>query len=128
MKWNADGADGRNVNGEFVRVSNTDSSDSVSLAGWWVRDSFDRRYKFRQGTTVPAGGSIEVHVGRGQNDANIFYWGLRGSVFENVVGGAKGIGDGGYLFDPDGDLRSVAAVPLLTSTARSRSRARWTSP
>lgn len=115
VKWDADGPEGKNVNGEFVRISNT-SANPVSLAGWWVRDSFDRRYKFRSGTSVPPGGSIEMHVGRGQNDANTFFWGLRSPVFENVVR-AKGIGDGAYLFDPDGDLRVWRLYPCYVDCA-----------
>lgn len=116
VKWDADGADAKKVNGEFVRITNTDPANPVSLAGWWVRDSFDRRYKFRAGASVPPGGSIEVHVGRGQSSARTFFWGLRSPVFENVVG-AKGIGDGAYLFDPDGDLRVWQLYPCYVDCA-----------
>jgi endonuclease YncB( thermonuclease family) len=110
VKWDADGSDGANPNGEFVRISNT-SGSAVSLAGWWVRDALLRRYRFPASTVVPAGGSVVLRVGSGSNTGDTFFWRQPGPVFENVVAGAKAIGDGGYLFDPQGDLRASAVYP-----------------
>jgi endonuclease YncB( thermonuclease family) len=39
LKWDADGADGSNLNDEWVRLDNL-SAAPVSLAGWWLRDSW----------------------------------------------------------------------------------------
>jgi len=50
--------------------------------------------------TVPAHASIYVHVGRGRSHGTNFYWGLGHALFDNTIG------DGGYLFDPQGDLRA----------------------
>ncbi len=47
---------------------------------------------------------MRVRVGRGDGDGD-FHWGLDEPVFENVHPD-RGMGDGGYLFDPDGDLRA----------------------
>ena len=64
----------------------------------------------RAGAVVGAGRRVRVHVGRGTADAGRFYWGLPAPAFENV-GGVPGMGDGGYLFDRDGDLRAWDIYP-----------------
>ena len=48
---------------------------------------------------MPAHASIYVHVGRGRSHGTNFYWGLGHALFDNTIG------DGGYLFDPRGNLR-----------------------
>lgn len=111
VKWDADGIDGRNVNGEFIRISNGDPVADLSLRGWSARDAFLRRYRFPASAVVPAGGSILLRVGRGTNDADTFFWREPSPVFDNVQGGQKGIGGGGFLFDPKGDLRAWAVYP-----------------
>lgn len=117
VKWDGEGRDGRNVNGEWVRIKNNDPVNDVSLRGWWLRDAFLRRYEFQRryhfprGAVVPAGGSIRVHVGRGGDSANAYHWGEAAPVFENVKGGKRAIGDGAYLFDSQGDLRAWQMYP-----------------
>jgi endonuclease YncB( thermonuclease family) len=111
VKWDAEGGDGSNPNGEFVRVTNVDPVNAVSLARWWVRDSSQRRFKFPAGTVVPPGGSIVLRVGNGSSGGGTFHWGQGRPVFENATGGSKGIGDGAYLFDPQGDLRFWQVYP-----------------
>jgi endonuclease YncB( thermonuclease family) len=110
VKWDAEGVDGQNVNGEFIRVTNTGATP-VPLGGWWARDSAIRRFTFPAGTVVPANGSIVLRIGQGANQGGSFFWRQGGPVFENVVAGSKGIGDGGYLFDPQGDLRAWQVYP-----------------
>ena len=109
LKWDAEGNDGENVNGEWVRIRNAGLAN-VSLGRWWVRDSALRRFRFPRGTVVPAGGSIRLRVGTGTADANTFFWGQLEPVFENVKR-RRGIGDGAYLFDPQGDLRAWRMYP-----------------
>ena len=60
----------------------------------------------RRARSCPAGGAVTVRVGRGRASGNVFYWGLDEPVFENVTDDGRAVGDGGYLFDPDGDLRA----------------------
>ena len=38
-------------------------------------------------------------------------------MFENVTIGPPRLGDGGYLFDPDGDLRASMIYPCLVACA-----------
>ncbi|WP_085066248.1 lamin tail domain-containing protein [Catenuloplanes japonicus] len=109
----ADGTDSENVNGEWIRIGNA-SATAIPLGGWWVRDSGLRRYTFPAGTSVPAHGAIFVHTGRGVPTATHRYWSLREPIFENPTWDADAIGDGGYLFDPQGDLRAWDLYPCVT--------------
>jgi micrococcal nuclease len=52
-----------------------------------------------------------VHPGRGRNTATDLYWGLDIPIFENATGAPTYMGDGGYLFDPQGDLRAWQQYP-----------------
>ncbi|WP_328477564.1 lamin tail domain-containing protein [Actinoplanes sp. NBC_00393] len=110
VNGDAPGVDQDNLNGEWFRIGNR-SSKAVSLAGWWVRDSALRRYTFRSGTVVPARGVLYVHVGKGKNTATHKYWGLTQPIFTNYDPANRSYGDGGYLFDPKGDLRAWMIYP-----------------
>lgn len=112
VKWDADGNDNQNIAGEWVRVTNHDMTRAVSLGGWWLRDSHLRpRFTFPSSASLPPGGSLRVHVGRGANGVDSFSWGLGETVFENVEGGPRAIGDGAYLFDRNGDLQAHTQYP-----------------
>jgi hypothetical protein len=115
VNWDADSDDNRNLNDEWVRIVN-DGPRAIPLGGWWLRDSWlnfgkdpsGKRvpgYGFPASASVPAGGSIRLHVGCGTNTATDFYWCQRSSAFENVTSDGRALGDGAYLFDPQGDLR-----------------------
>jgi endonuclease YncB( thermonuclease family) len=105
VNWDAAGRDFDNPDGEWFDIVNRGPRD-VALGGWWVRDSALRRFTFPPGAAVRAGGSVRVRVGRGVATPLRFFWGLAEPVFENASRDVRGIGDGGYLFDPDGDLRA----------------------
>ncbi|CAA9477070.1 MAG: hypothetical protein AVDCRST_MAG38-1750 [uncultured Solirubrobacteraceae bacterium] len=107
LRWDARGNDGRNVNGEWAQISNP-GPGALALGRWTFRDSSARRFAFPRGTVVPAGGSVRVHVGRGTSRDRRFYWGLPGPAFENASPGRRAMGDGGYLFDPRGNLRAAS--------------------
>lgn len=111
VNWDAAGNDARNVNGEWIDVVNDDPSRALPLAGWWVRDSDLRRFVLPEGTVVPPGRSLRVHVGAGRASARSLFWGLPRPVFENAVDDGRGRGDGAYLFDPQGDLRAWDVYP-----------------
>ena len=111
---NAPGNDSVNVNGEWLRIANL-GSRPINIGGWWVRDSSTKRYVFAELTTLPAGGRITVHVGRGRDDFDTLYWGLREPIFDNPTSDARALGDGAYLFDPQGDLRAWDMYPCRFS-------------
>ena len=110
VKWDAKGSDGRNPNGEWIKIRNHDPVHAVGLRRWWVRDSALRRYRFRRGAVIPPRKAIRVRIGRGRNRPKTFHWGLPDPIFENAKR-RHGIGDGAYLFDRHGDLRAWRMYP-----------------
>ena len=128
VKWDADGDDSVNVNGEYVKITNH-GPYPVKLSGWWVRDSATRKlatatqtrrgFIFPSGATVAAGASVYVHDGKKPASAKAghFYYGLTVPIFENVTGAPVYLGDGAYLFDPQGDLRGWEQYPCVSAKA-----------
>jgi endonuclease YncB( thermonuclease family) len=114
VNWDPPGIDSQDVNGEFIKIQNQ-GNRTVELGGWWVRDSLLRRYTFAPGAQVAPGRTVTVHVGHGTNSADTFYWGLNEPAFENAHGEGRDRGDGGYLFDPHGDLRAAMVYPCLVA-------------
>jgi endonuclease YncB( thermonuclease family) len=108
------GKDTEDVNGEFIKIQNQGSA-AVPLGRWWVRDSMLRRFTFPDGTVLAPGHTVTVHVGHGTGTAETFYWGLADPAFENADGDGRDLGDGGYLFDPQGDLRAAMVYPCLVA-------------
>ena len=103
-KWDADGDDNQNVNGEWIRIKNNGGS-SLSLTGWEVRDSALNIYNFPSGSSIGANTYITVYVGSGTNTSTKKYWGNPDPIFDNTVG------DGAYLVDSDGDIRAWFTYP-----------------
>lgn len=105
VNYDAKRNDRLNVNGEWAEIHN-DSATAVPLERWWFRDSALRRYTFQEGAVVPAGGTVTLHMGYGADTADELHWGLDSPPFENPSHDARATGDGGYLFDPRGNLRA----------------------
>jgi micrococcal nuclease len=126
VKWDADGDDSTNVNGEYVKITNH-GSVSVKLEGWWVRDSATRKlatpeqsrrgFIFPSGAKVAAGSSVYVHDGKAPASpaARHYYAGLSAPIFENVTAKPVYLGDGAYLFDPQGDMRGWQQYPCVSA-------------
>lgn len=113
----ADGSDNESLvgqHGEWVRVTNRDPVTPLDLTRWWLRDSDLRAYRFPDGFTLPPGASVTVHVGRGVDTGSDLHWGLGSPVFDNIDR-ERELGDGAYLFDPDGDLRAWMTYPCRLS-------------
>jgi hypothetical protein len=122
VKWDANGSDGKNVNGEWVRIRNADPVNAVPLGGWLLRDSATRAkndgaYKFPANAVVPAGGSVMVRVGGGPSGNGIFHWGLTNPKFQNAGRGKRQPGDGAYLFDPNLEMRAHVQYPCRVQCA-----------
>ena len=105
VQYDPRGNERLDVNGEYAEIHN-DSDHDVALGGWWFRDSALRRYTFPEDATVPAGQTVRLEMGQGGNTADTFHWGLSSPPFENPSYDARATGDGGYLFDPRGNLRA----------------------
>jgi endonuclease YncB( thermonuclease family) len=112
---NPAGDDSISLDDEYLTVRNLDPAQSVDLSGWWVRDSGLRRYTFAAGTVLAPGGYVTVHVGHGTDTPTDRFWNLNWALFDNATGDAKAGGDGGYLFDPQGDLRAAMVYPCRQS-------------
>ena len=118
IQWDADGPDGTNVNGEWVRIRNRGRT-GVNIAGWTFRDpslttaGVKSEYTFPAGASIPAHRSIQLKVGDGTNTPDkTYFWGQDKPKFENVDY-SRSIGDGGYLFDTDGSLRASFMYPCM---------------
>ena len=122
VNWDADGGDDANLNGEWVDIRNG-GLRPLRLGGWFFRDSSLRQstkrrppgYEFPASAVVPAGGSVRLRMGCGTDSAGELHWCQDGTVFENVTGGPRQVGDGGYLFDPQRDLRASFLYPCLVA-------------
>jgi len=120
VNWDADGSDDGNRNGEWVDIRNG-GSRPLRLGGWFFRDSSLRvstkrrppGYEFPASAVVPAGGSVRLRMGCGADGPRVLHWCQDDAVFENVTGGPRHVGDGGYLFDPQRDLRASFLYPCL---------------
>ena len=102
---------GREPGGEWIKVRNLDPAAEVPLGGWWVRDSALRRYTFPSWVTLPPGETITVYVGEGEDTWTELFWGLRSGIFDDLGAPEDHMGDGAYLFDPQGDLRGGMIYP-----------------
>ena len=117
VNWDADGDDNLDPNGEWVRITNLDPVNPLPLGGWWLRDSALRRIVLPDYATVPPGGHITIYDGVGDDNDSEFYWGLEQPAFENVTRDERAMGDGAYLFDPQGDLRASQIYPCREGCA-----------
>ena len=107
--WDPAGKDTANINGEWIKVQNRGTA-ALALGGWWVRDAQFRRFRFPPGTVLAPGATVTVFASRGSASAGRFFWGLAIPPFQNP-GDSRRLGDGGFLFDPQGDLRAAMLYP-----------------
>lgn len=128
VRSDAEGTDGVDLNGEYVRIRNRSTTRSVDLSGWFVRDTMLRPmtatagagatphpgFTFPSGTVVPPGTTITLYAGSGTTTATRFYWNQTSPVFENQTRAPSYAGDGAYLFDPQGDVRVWSVYGCLT--------------
>jgi endonuclease YncB( thermonuclease family) len=108
VNWDPHGIDQADVNGEWVKIQNLSPTTSLPLGRWWMRDSGLRGFTFPRRTMLPPGATITVHDGHGRRSGDEFFWGLNVPVFQNI-------GDGAYLFDPQGDLRASMVYPCVVA-------------
>ncbi|HEX5619127.1 MAG TPA: lamin tail domain-containing protein [Solirubrobacteraceae bacterium] len=94
---------------EWVRIRNLDPVRTINLGGWTLGDSTPSRFTLPDWVTVTPGETLTIRIGRGIDTWTELWW-ARKNVFDNP-GPAKGVGDGAYLFDPQGDLRAWMTYP-----------------
>ena len=112
INFDAEGDDQSNVNGEYVRVLNQ-GTEALSVGGWWLRASDHRTpLRFPAGTVIPAGKYVTLRVGSGTSSGSTYYWGKPEAFFPNETTSGY-FGQGMYLFDPQGDVRSSVLYPCV---------------
>jgi endonuclease YncB( thermonuclease family) len=116
INWDPNGVDTQQVDDEWVKVQNLSTTTTLPLERWWIRDSNHRRITFKAGTEIAPGATLTVYTGRGTDTASKVFWNFRAPIFENP-GDSHHLGDGAYLFDPQGDLRLAAQYPCLVNCA-----------
>jgi endonuclease YncB( thermonuclease family) len=112
--WVSSDVDGRgndDVSEEWIRVRNLDPVNEVPLGGWWVRDSQLRKYVIPSWVTLPPAETLTIYVGQGTDTFTELFWRRKASIFDNASFDEFAMGDGAYLFDLQGDLRSWMQYP-----------------
>lgn len=89
-QFDAPGNDNQNLNGEYVCFENVGGSPA-NMTGWHVKDKAGTTYTF-PAFTLPAGGHVKLHTGKGTNTATDVYWGRGRAVWNND-------GDTVYLYN-----------------------------
>ena len=134
VQWDADGDDKDNVNGEYAVIKNANRGDvTLNISGWVLRDPALDGFRFPSGTTIPAGGFVKVHAGKGTNSGRNFYWGRSVPIWTNPKDDGTYMGDGAYLFDRDGDMRRWFTYPCYGACGDPlrgvvRMRVQWDAP
>ncbi len=95
FKYNAEGDDKENLNGEYVKFRNT-CSFAISMKGWTVKDEATHIYEFPD-FLLAAHQSVTLYTGSGTDSFDELYWGETWSVWNND-------GDTLYMRDSDGSL------------------------
>ncbi len=110
VNWDPVGNDVKNRNDEFMKIQNRSATTPLPLGGWWVRDAQYGVTKVPKGIVIQPGHTYTVRAGNGKNTATTLYRRLDYNPFQNP-GDFRHLGDGGYLFDPKGDLRAYMLYP-----------------
>jgi len=98
INFDAPGNDHQNLNGEWVRISNS-GSDPVTMTSWSLSDEGNKHvYRFPS-FTLSAGSSVTVYTGSGANTATALYMGFSQAVWNND-------GDTATLKDTAGNIIS----------------------
>lgn len=92
------GRDERNLNGEYVVVSN-EGTTPVDLSGWWLCSAVADCFVFPEGTRIGSRGDLRVHTGHGRNTLREVYMGRGRPVWANWA-------DMATLSDRAGEVRA----------------------
>jgi|GEM_PF-1401056 len=101
IRYDANGDDMKNVNGEWIRIRNT-SPTRINLKGWSLRTASWQVFDFTKNVYVEPNNWILVHSGKKPKTVKPrhYYMGYAKPFLQNTQGG------GAYLFDGDGDMRA----------------------
>ena len=100
----ANGNDRQNINGEWVRIRNT-GTRAVSLHRWWFRDSTCAATRSPRARSSRPAAASRCTWATAATRATRSTRGQSKPPLDNPSGDDRAMGDGGYLFDPRGNLR-----------------------
>jgi len=85
VNYDAEGNDNDNVNGEWIKITNTSSSE-INLQDYLIASDpiGSDSYFFEEETILEAGESLTLHVGTGIDSALTKYWGKTTSILANA--------------------------------------------
>jgi hypothetical protein len=69
----------RKLTGEYVQLHNKAGS-TVSLSGWQLKDKSGKTYRISS-LSLPSGGFVKIHTGKGSNTSKDLYWNLKKQVW-----------------------------------------------
>lgn len=78
----AEGDDSENLNDEYIVFTNR-GDEAVDLSGWTLSDEAGFTYEFPDGVTLPAGVTLTLHVGGGEDTETDLYWGRSRPTLNN---------------------------------------------
>jgi micrococcal nuclease len=93
FKYNAEGDDTYNLNGEYVKFSNS-CDFAISMKGWTVKDEATHIYEFPD-FVLTAHHTVTLYTGSGTNSVDALYWEESWPVWNND-------GDMLYMWDSEG--------------------------
>lgn len=102
LHYNAAGEDTKNLNDEWVEITNT-CSDTIDLSGWLLKDSSAKNSYTFNAISLAMGSHVVLHSGCGMNTVTDLYWQCptrQNAIWNNT-------GDEAMLFDTHGKLLSV---------------------
>lgn len=109
INYNGSGSEATTPGNRFVRIRNTGDLP-VPIGGWRLRAAAHDSYLFPATAVIPAQGEVVVRLGTGVDTTTEFHW-PGAKVRFPIPGKSKYQGGGGYLFDPDGDIRAWSIYP-----------------
>ncbi len=92
VQYDAPGNDEKNLNGEWIKISNI-GSKPMRMKGFILQDESLKQFSFPDIHLQPSG-TIAVYTGSGKDNAASLYWGLSLPIWNNK-------GDTVFLFDDE---------------------------
>lgn len=96
VKYNAEGKDEENLNGEYVVLKNT-SNERVEISGFSIKDESRNLFVFPEGSYIEGSGTVVVYTGNGLNLYGKFFWNHKTPIWNNDH-------DTAYLMDTEGSI------------------------
>lgn len=85
VKYDADGDDSVNPNGEWIKIRN-DGSKPVDLRDWRVKYKIGTFYDFHDSLILDGGDTVRIRMGTGTDTSATVYWGLSSGLLSNSSG------------------------------------------